>query len=946
MRLLIYLMTRLILTLLILLPLPGFSQAAADFIYQATSASFCVPSTIQFKQNCGGQPIAFAWHTDAGDFYEANPVVTFSAAGNHSVTLTAFYDHSSSLSVTKTITIYPAITASVSADRNYLCKPGNINFTAVSSASGITSQWVFGDGSAAVITTNAAIAHYYADSGSYPVTVNVKSANGCIATAQSSVSIKPITVTGSSTRQSGCTPVTITFAAKAVIPLNSTVANYSWNFNDGTAIVNATTNSVSKLFNTDGIVKPVVTVTTSEGCTASYHFPDHSFGSRPANVVPVVNQSTACASTQLTFSNNTVNATRYLWNFGNGASATVTDTFVKYTFNRLGPQQVKLVPINYGCPGRTATLNVNLVGVVAKFNFANGCASKNTFTFTSVSQGNISSLKWNFYNVVPGDSLNNISRTFPASGSYPVRLDVYDSITKCSSGVVLGVYITNPVLRNNDSAICKYSSSTFKIENSINDSRWRYSWNLLGRVYNPDSLLSKTVVADTAGIFKNFAVINYGAGYCPDTVLLDHDIVVGAPLLQIDAPASLCINDSFKAINRSVPFVAGNTISNWQWDFGDKSGSSFAFNPPAYLYKKADTFRVKLAATDVKGCRDSLVHDVIVNPLPFVRILNAIDTVCLGNPDTLIAISSDSITWQPSSLFTCNYCDTAIIKPSSSVRIYVGSIKNNCTATDSMDVKLYKPFNASANSNTLYLCPGQTAQLNAGPGGKKIVWSPAAAISNLNVYDPVIKPSSTTVYTATVTDSVNCFSSTVQVDAVVKTPPVVDAGPSLDLLYNTAFTFSPVYSNNIVSYLWKPGNDINCSTCAVPNGKAIETTMYTVTVTSDSGCVATDSVRIGVQCSDASLFMATAFTPNGDNLNDLYRPLVKGVRTIRRFTVFNRYGQAVYEARDFSPADKSIGWNGRFNGQDQPNDTYQYLVDMVCELGELVMKKGSFVLIR
>jgi gliding motility-associated-like protein len=263
-----------------------------------------------------------------------------------------------------------------------------------------------------------------------------------------------------------------------------------------------------------------------------------------------------------------------------------------------------------------------------------------------------------------------------------------------------------------------------------------------------------------------------------------------------------------------------------------------------------------------------------------------------------------------------------------------------------MEIKVYAPFTASAAFNEVYLCPGDEVQFSVQPTDKKVVWSPGADISNINVYNPLVKPLASTVYTATLSDSANCFQSAVQVRALLKKPPLVDAGTPMLLPYNAPFTFSPVYSNNIVHYSWTPPANINCLNCPVPSGNAITSALYTVTVESDSGCVAKDTVSIRVQCSDASLFMASAFTPNSDNLNDYYYPLLKGVKKVLRFTIYNRYGQIIFEAKNFNPGDKTNGWNGKHNGIDQPASNYQYSLDAICEQGELIQKKGTFTLIR
>jgi gliding motility-associated-like protein len=199
---------------------------------------------------------------------------------------------------------------------------------------------------------------------------------------------------------------------------------------------------------------------------------------------------------------------------------------------------------------------------------------------------------------------------------------------------------------------------------------------------------------------------------------------------------------------------------------------------------------------------------------------------------------------------------------------------------------------------------------------------------------------------ATLTDPVGCFSSAVRVNVYVKSLPTVNAGPDKIVAYNTGYSFSPVYSNNVNSYNWSPANLLSCSNCANPAATANGSQTYTLTVTSDSGCVARDKISVFVECNGANLLLPTAFTPNNDNLNDYYYPIARGIKKITRFSIYDRQGQLVFEAKDFVPNNKSAGWDGRIKGTPQNSATYVYFIESVCETGQPINMKGSFVLIR
>jgi CHU_C Type IX secretion signal domain len=76
------------------------------------------------------------------------------------------------------------------------------------------------------------------------------------------------------------------------------------------------------------------------------------------------------------------------------------------------------------------------------------------------------------------------------------------------------------------------------------------------------------------------------------------------------------------------------------------------------------------------------------------------------------------------------------------------------------------------------------------------------------------------------------------------------------------------------------------------------------------------------------------------------KPTTRGIRIISKFIIYNRYGQKVFEAKDFVPNTGSIGWNGKLNGEDQTPQTYVYYLSAICDSGETLEKKESFILVR
>jgi gliding motility-associated-like protein len=918
----------------------------ADFTYSTTNGLFCNPSTIQFTQTATGNPTGFVW--DFGNnsgTNEPNPTITFNKAGSYTVKLVVIYGQRTA-SITKTVVINPSITASIGYDRNYICKPGSVNFSAASNGNINSYSWGFGDGTSNV-TSNNSIAHNFGSPGTYNVTLLATDVSGCFDTTSTAIIVQPPTISGNASPSSGCIPASVSFTANASIPVNSSVSNYAWNFGDGSPLVSTNANTTNHVYTTTGNFSPTVTVTTTEGCTNIYTFQGIAYGTPPINLVAYPVQPVVCGSDTARFVSKATNANSYYWDFGDDSTLHLSDTIAAHKYNTLGIKNVKVTPDYSGCPGNSGSVQINVIGVIAKYTYSNTCTDRKTFSFINTSQGNLSTISWDFGDGSPVVNTVNATHTFPVTGSFLTRLTVKDTVTGCTDTYSQVIYTAEPTLINLDSSICRNSKTTFSVINSFNNPLTKYAWNVLAYPTGNLSDSSYTIMASKFGNFSNYVIILNGSQYCYDTVRLNHTILVKGPDISFTSPSSICLNNLYNITNSSKPFLPADSINTWYWNFGVTSINDSVYQPQPYLYNSAGNYNVQLTGIDKNGCKDSLIKPVIVNPLPFLYVIPAIDTLCSGTADTLLAFHNGTIQWTPSNSLNCSTCDTVLTNASANTTYYITATSQfGCITKDSIIVKVYPPFTAVAPLSDVYVCLNDTVHLNVGPMGERIVWTPTAGLSSPNNYGPIVSPNQNTTYTATLTDSVGCFTSSASINVHVKSLPTVEAGPDQFYPFNSSFTINPKYSNNVSSYNWTPSGPLSCTNCPNPSGVATKSTTFHITVTSDSGCVAKDSVRISVECKDSYLRMPNAFTPNHDNLNDYFYPLTIGVQSIIRFSIYDRFGNLVFEARNFAPNDKTFGWDGRVRGADGSTAVFVYYLEALCDSGEKLYKKGSVVLIR
>ena len=144
------------------------------------------------------------------------------------------------------------------------------------------------------------------------------------------------------------------------------------------------------------------------------------------------------------------------------------------------------------------------------------------------------------------------------------------------------------------------------------------------------------------------------------------------------------------------------------------------------------------------------------------------------------------------------------------------------------------------------------------------------------------------------------------------------------------------------SYTWTPNVYITRSSAGSVTVKPPQTITYHVEGRNDIGCVREDSVTVYfTKDGEQKLYVPDAFTPNGDGLNDLFRPIFTGAAAQYDFRIYNRWGQLVFRSRT-----PGVGWDGRSGSLPQPNGAYVYYITAEGSCNRRFEQRGTFVLIR
>jgi len=381
----------------------------------------------------------------------------------------------------------------------------------------------------------------------------------------------------------------------------------------------------------------------------------------------------------------------------------------------------------------------------------------------------------------------------------------------------------------------------------------------------------------------------------------------------------------------------------WNWNFGN-GNSSIQQNPPTQQYNTAGNFPLQLILSTASGCADTVNTNVIIHPLPTTDAGSNAD-VCLKTPIQLQATGADNYTWSPPTYLSCTNCSNPISTPITDIIYYVkGATIYGCETTDSVSVNVRKPINLTVTPVTDSICIGQSVQLTAN-GADQYVWIPKSGLSNPQTNSPIATPDISTSYKVIATDNANCYKDSATINISVFPYPTVNAGPDKNISFGESVTLTPLYSQDISTWLWSPPTGLNCTDCPSPIASPQSSTSYSITVTNAAGCSAKDDISIFLPC-QGSIFIPNTFSPNNDGVNDIFYPRGKDIYLIQSMVIFDRWGELVFQRSNFAPNVASLGWDGTFNGKPASSDVYTYIIQIICDNSNISTFKGNVTLIR
>lgn len=493
------------------------------------------------------------------------------------------------------------------------CVPYTVNFSNLS-VDALNYFWDFKDGNT---STDASPVHTFTTSGLYEVmmiAINPTSCNYADTTLLNVLVVDPASSTAdfTYTQNTDCDIYQFDFQTD----LNGLV--HFWNFGDGAT---NTQQNPTHIYANPGTYTVMLVVSSTLGCFA----PDTTYQTISFTAEAVIaltnNLITECAPLTFTFDNNSLNATTYSWNFGDGSplSSEVTPT---HTFPNPGFYNVVLIASNpLACNlADTATVTLTVLpSTPLTANFTEilpGICDPYTVQFNAATASNITNYEWDFGDGATGTG-SSVSHTYASAGVYSVSLTVSNPTGIC----ILANTFTNTITLPQGNLIAAEfvppsgGCAPHTINLSANNTgATTYTW-LWGSGNASAQGQNANFTYDTPGAYQiSLIAANPSACNLADTITATIE-VYALPKAGFEAPAFILVGEFTQLTNTSLD------ATTYEWDFGN--GESSSEINPMVKYNAVGQYNVCLDVLSANNCPDVFCLPIVVQDNAKLGVPNA-----------------------------------------------------------------------------------------------------------------------------------------------------------------------------------------------------------------------------------------------------------------------------------------------------------------------------------
>ncbi len=439
-----------------------------------------------------------------------------------------------------------------------------------------------------------------------------------------------------------------------------------------------------------------VSGTSVQGCTTS------SIKSVTVNTLPLIaitGNAGICAGTSASLTAS--GATTYSWNTGAGTSQLVVTPSANMSYTVTGFSTA-------GCQASAVrNVTVNALPVVIINGTSTICAGNST----SLTASGAATYSWS-----NGFTTAGIAVSPSVNTSYGV---IGTSTAGCTGNATQNVVVNAlPTISISGQKTICYGDSTLLTANGAQSYTWNTGYNLAAIMVTPSVTTVYTVTAMNA------------SGCIGNTT--DSVIVNSLPVILVTGPSAICSGDS------TIWTLSG--ANTYTWNTGSNA-TSLTLAPFA-------TSNYTITGTNTSGCFSQVINTLTVNPNPVITITGA-NVICAGSSATLTTMGADTYTWS-----TGNNSNSSVVTPLNSTSYTVsGTNSYNCSSSTSTSVQVNANPVLTLTSSATTLCMGETATLTVS-GADTYNWTSGDMTNSV-----VVTPGSTSQYTVTGTNALNCSST-------------------------------------------------------------------------------------------------------------------------------------------------------------------------------------------